>query len=183
MRTQSSFEFPVSLIKHYLYCPRIPYFVLVLGFKERTTELMINGREKHSKVLKKMKSNGWNVNAFLKSEKYNIYGYVDAFRKEENGYAVMELKDTNYKKRILKIHLYQAAAYGLLVEENFGRVYKLIVKYNDKEICKPFTRGIKNYVVSIINKIHRIHEIGLVSIKIDKSKCYNCGFRNRCKEI
>jgi len=156
---------------------------LVLGFKERTTELMINGREKHSKVLKKMKSNGWNVNAFLKSEKYNIYGYVDAFRKEENGYAVMELKDTNYKKRILKIHLYQAAAYGLLVEENFGRVYKLIVKYNDKEICKPFTRGIKNYVVSIINKIHRIHEIGLVSIKIDKSKCYNCGFRNRCKEI
>lgn len=183
MKIQSSFEFPVSLIKQYLYCPRIPYFVLVLGFKERTTELMIDGKKKHDRVLKRMRSKGWNVNTFLKSKKYNIYGYVDAFRKEENGYVVMELKDTNYKKRILKMHLYQVAAYGLLVEENFGRVYKIIVRYNDKEIFRPFTRGIKNYVVSIINKIHRIHDIGLVSIRIDKRKCYNCGFRNRCKEV
>jgi len=183
MKKSSSFEIPVSLVKQYLYCPRIPYFVLVLGIRERVTELMVEGKEEHGKMLRRLKKKGWNVNTFLKSEKYGVYGYVDAFRKEENGYAVLELKNTDYKKKIVKMHIYQAAGYALLVEENFGRVYRLVVKYRDGEISRPFTSGVKNFVVSIINKIRSIDEIGLVSTKIEKVKCNNCGFSKKCLKI
>ncbi|AIG97423.1 CRISPR-associated protein Cas4 [Archaeoglobus fulgidus DSM 8774] len=183
MKKSSSFEFPVSLVKQYLYCPRIPYFTLIVGAKERITELMKYGREEHKKRLRKMEKKGWKTNVLLKSEKYGIYGYVDAFRKEGNGYVVYEFKNTEYKKNVFKMHLYQTAAYALLVEENFGRVIKLVVEYGDKKVEAPFTRGIKNYAVSIINKIHRIGETGLVSVKIDRRKCYNCGFRYICREI
>jgi len=45
MKRSSSYEIPVSLVKQYLYCPRIPYFVLAFGMRERITELMVEGRK------------------------------------------------------------------------------------------------------------------------------------------
>ena len=183
MKTQSSFEFPASLIKLYLYCPRIPYFVLIFGIKERTTELMRAGRDYHVKKLRKLKREGWEVNVFLRSEKYGIYGYIDALKKDENGYVVMEVKDTEYRKRLVKTHLYQAAAYALMVEEKLGRVWKVVIVYRDKEVEFPFTSGIKRYCISIINKIRRICETGLVSPPNSFSRCKNCGYFKFCLSL
>ena len=52
--------------------------------------------------------------------RYGVYGYVDAVRKEENGYVVLEVKNTEYRRKAVKMHLYQAACYAIMVEENFG---------------------------------------------------------------
>ncbi len=178
-----SFEFPVSLVKQYLYCLRIPYFILVMGYEERKTELMRYGMEKHKKMLKKLRKQGWKTDVFLRSEKYGIYGSVDGLRRIRNGFQVYEYKNLEFRKKILKIHLYQTACYALLVEENFGRVVLLTVGYLNKEVDVPFTLGIRNYAVSVINKIHRIYELGFVPVQKDRRRCLNCGFRKICKEI
>ncbi len=44
-----SFEIPVGVIKYYLFCPRIPYFVLVMGVRERITDYMLEGLKEHKK--------------------------------------------------------------------------------------------------------------------------------------
>ena len=119
MKECSSFEFPASIVKCYLYCPMISYLILNLGVKERVTELMLEGKEKHERKLRKLKKEGWETNLFLKS-RYGVYGYVDAVRKEENGYVVLEVKNTEYRRKAVKMHLYQAACYAIMVEENFG---------------------------------------------------------------
>ena len=170
------------MVKHYLYCPMIPYLILNLGVRERITELMLEGKERHEKKLRKLRKEGWKVNLFLKS-KYGINGYVDAVRKEDNGYAVLEIKNTEYRKRTVKMHLYQTACYAIMVEESFGRVSKIILSYTDKDVTFPFTLGIKKYCISIINKIKRIVLGELVSYRIDKKKCLNCGYFRFCKGI
>ncbi|MBE8540195.1 CRISPR-associated protein Cas4 [Geoglobus acetivorans] len=181
--TSYSFEFPVSMVKQYLYCPRIPYFILVLGFKERTTELMKYGKEEHEKRMKKLERKGWKTNVYLKSERFGIYGYVDGLRQTPDGYEVYEFKNSEYRKKSAKIHLYQTACYALLVEDNFGRVVKLVVGYRDGERESPFSLGVRRYAASIINKIHHIHETGLVSSPRDRSRCRGCGYRKICKEL
>jgi len=180
---ETSFEFPASLIKQYLYCPRIPYFILVFGIRERVTELMKSGKEYHAKKLKKLREEGWETNVFLRSKKYGIYGYVDALKKDENGYTVLEVKDTEYRRNAVKMHLYQAASYALMVEEVFGRVCRIVILYRDKEVEFPFNRGIKRYCVSIINKIKRICENGLVYRPNRVSRCKNCGFFKFCRGL
>jgi len=181
--TSSSFEFPASIVKLYFYCPQIPYLVLNFGLKERITEFMAAGRKKHEKKLKTLKKKGWEVNVFLRSEKYGIYGYVDALKREENGYVVLELKSAEYSKKFVKMHLYQAACYALMVEENFGRVCRIEIEYDDKKICFPFTSCIKKYCIYIINRIREIAEGEPVSYRIDERRCKNCGFLNFCKGI
>ena len=171
------------MVKQYLYCPMIPYLILNLGVRERVTELMKSGKRKHERKLKSMKKQGWNVNTFLSSEKYGIYGYVDAFKKGENGYIVLEIKNTNYRKKTVKMHLYQAACYALMVEEEFGRVDRVVLRYQDKEVSFPFTSGIKKYCISIINKIRKIAQGELVTYRYDKKRCLNCGYFKFCRGI
>ncbi|MDK2782092.1 MAG: CRISPR-associated exonuclease Cas4 [Archaeoglobi archaeon] len=180
----SSFEFPVTLIKYYLFCPRIPYFILFLGINERVTESMIEGREEHEKFFKREKRRGHKlVNVFLRSEKYGIYGFVDEIIREKDGYHVVEFKNTEFRKEMLKMHFYQAAAYALLVEDNFGRVVKITVKYRDREVTRPFSLGVRKYLISIINKIAKMEEIPFASSSKDKRKCRSCGFLRICMEI
>ncbi len=180
MKRSSSFEFPASILKYYFFCPRIPYFVLVLGVKERMTENMIEGKREHEKFYKR---NEGMTNVFLKSEKFGIYGVVDRIVKTENGYIVIEFKNTEYNKKVVKSHLYQVAAYALMVEENFGRVKEVVIRYRKREVIFPFTIGIKNYVKSIIKKIREICEEGLVIEYKDKRRCKSCGFLRVCKGV
>lgn len=177
MRKSYLFEIPVGMIKYYLFCPRIPYFVLVMGVRERITDCMIEGLKEHKKFYRGKEM----ANIYLKSEKLGIYGYVDAIMKTPNGYKVIEFKSVEFNKRTLKSHLYQAVAYALLVEENFGRVISVVLKYKDKTLEFPLTVGLKRYVRQIINKIREICEIGLVPEYKESKKCKSCGFAWICR--
>ena len=108
---------------------------------------------------------------------------IDAFKKGENGYIVLEIKNTNYRKKTVKMHLYQAACYALMVEEEFGRVDRVVLRYQDKEVSFPFTSGIKKYCISIINKIRKIAQGELVTYRYDKKRCLNCGYFKFCRGI
>ncbi len=183
-RRSSQFEIPASLVKYYLFCPRIPYLILQLGVRERVTENMVDGREEHMKFFKREKRKKRRyVNVFLRSEKYGISGYVDEILREGNCYVVVEYKHAEYRRRAVKSHLYQAACYALMVEENFGRVCRILLKYIDRDVSFPFTLGIKKYCISIINKIRRIYEGELVTCNVDRRKCRNCGYFKFCRGL
>ena len=178
MKRSYSFEIPVGMIKYYLFCPRIPYFVLVMGVKEKVTDCMIEGLKEHEKFCRSKEM----ANVYLKSEKLGICGYVDAIVKTSNGYKVVEFKSVEFNKRTLKSHLYQAVAYALLVEENFGRVISVVLKYRYRTLEFPLTVGLKKYVKHIINKIREICEIGLVPEYKESRRCRGCGFAWICRQ-
>jgi len=169
----SSFEVPVTLIKQYVFCPRIPYFVLVLGYKERITENMLEGLKYHAKRTK---------GVYLRSEKLGIHGFVDEIIECGGYYKVVEYKSVKFNKKTLKQHLYQAVAYALLVEENFGRVLSVVLKYKNRELEFPVTRELKDYVKRVISRIKKIAKDGVPpQARIDARKCRNCGYIRICR--
>jgi len=172
-----SFLFEVGIIKYYLFCPRIPYFVLVLGVRERVTDCMVEGLKKHRRFFRGREM----ANVYLKSEKLGIHGYVDAIVRTDKGYKVVEFKGVRFNRRILKSHLYQAVAYALLVEEKFGRVVSVVLRYEDKMLEFPLTVGLKRYVKHIIKKIREICETGLVPEYKESRRCKSCGFAWICR--
>jgi len=119
-------------IKNYHFCPRIVYFTRVLGFRERTTELEEEGRKAHDEFHRKerrrltllgektvMVEQKWTA-LWLKSEKLGLEGVVDMVAKTPEGYVIVEYKNIRTPQKITPDHLYQAAAYAMLVEEAFS---------------------------------------------------------------
>ena len=178
MRRSSSFEIPVGVIKYYLFCPRIPYFVLVMGVRERITDCMIEGLKEHRKFYKGKEM----TNVYLRSEKLGICGCVDAIIRDSSGYKVVEFKGIEFNRKVWKSHLYQAVAYAMLVEENYGRVISVILKYKDKTLEFPLTLNLKKYVKHVICKIREMCEIGLVPEYKESRKCRSCGFAWICRQ-
>lgn len=190
--------FSVTLIKQYHFCPRIIYFLEVLGVKERETESMINGHEKHESFhqLEKRrktvlgKKEEKTIEKYSKipiaSKKLGLMGVVDQVVKTERGYAIIEYKTSKKPTKIPKGHIYQAAAYALLAEEKFNIIVKSLKIYysQSKEIVEmPLTQDIRNHVKWTIRKIREIIEKEkLPEVKINR-KCKSCGYKWICKEV
>jgi CRISPR-associated exonuclease Cas4 len=134
----------VTDIKQYHFCPRIIYFVRVLGVEERTTESEEEGKEAHGDFHRKEKrrttllggktikvEQKWTA-LQLKSEKLGIEGTVDMVAKTPEGYVIIEYKMTYMPRRIHPGHLYQAAAYAMLVEETFKTIMRKLYIYYEK---------------------------------------------------
>ncbi|MEM3414687.1 MAG: CRISPR-associated protein Cas4 [Thermoproteota archaeon] len=184
-------------IKQYHFCPRIIYFTRVLGVEERTTASEEEGKEAHEEFHKKERrrttllggktikvEQKWTA-LQLKSEKLGIEGIVDMVVKTPEGYAVIEYKMTTMPKRIMPGHLYQAAAYAMLVEEAFRTVVrKLYVHYekSNKLLEIPMTENIRRHVLWTIEQIRSIIEKEKLPPAKSSGKCKSCGYRWICRE-
>ncbi|MEM1548398.1 MAG: CRISPR-associated protein Cas4 [Thermoproteota archaeon] len=184
-------------IKQYHFCPRIIYFTRVLGVEERTTESEEEGREAHTEFHRKERrrttllggktikiEQKWTA-LRLKSEKLGLEGMVDMVVKTPEGYAIVEYKMTNMPKRIMPGHLYQAAAYAMLVEEVFKTIVRKLYVYYEKSgkfLEIPMTDTIRKHVVWTIGKIRNIIKEEKLPPAKSSGKCKSCGYRWVCKE-
>lgn len=189
--------FPVTLIKQYHFCPRIVYFLEVLGEKERQTESMINGHEKHESFhqLEKRRKTVLGekkekiIEKYSKipivSKKLGLMGVIDQIVKTEKGYTIIEYKTSKKPIKIPKGHIYQVAAYALLAEEKFNiiiRSLKIYYSQSKDGIEVPLTQDIRNHVKWTVKKIKEIVEKEkLPEVKITR-KCKSCGYKWICKE-
>lgn len=191
---------PVSLIKQYHFCPRIIYFMEVLGIRERATESMESGREEHEKLtrldLRRKTLFGhrrirvlerW-VRVQVTSEKLGLVGTIDLVVLTEEGLAVVEYKHSKPPRKPPKSHIYQAAAYAMLAEEHFGRpVRRFFIHYDDGESSKTFvftlTKSIREHVLWTVRKIRSIMEGEYLPRPTDTRKCRSCGYFKVCKGI
>ncbi|MEM1554639.1 MAG: CRISPR-associated protein Cas4 [Thermoproteota archaeon] len=188
---------PVTDIKQYHFCPRIIYFMRVLGVEERTTEYEEIGKEAHLEFHRKEKRRttlfgGKNIRIEqkwtalrLKSEKLGIEGMIDMVVKTKEGYAIVEYKTMKMPKKIPPAHLYQAAAYAMLVEEAFKTIVRKLYVYYEKSgkfVEIPMTESIRKHVIWTIERIRNIIEKEKLPPVKTSRKCKSCGYKWICKE-
>ena len=188
---------PVTWIKQYHFCPRIVYFLGVLGYDERVTESMIEGREAHEvedrrgtrrKTLgggrrERVKAR-WSK-LHVASERLGIEGVVDEVVETEQGLAVVEVKWAKAPEKPPPGHIYQAAAYAMLAEEVIGRpVRRAVIRYalDGKSFDLPVTDAVRRHVLWTVSKIRSIVEGEKLPRAKPSRKCRSCGFARICGE-
>lgn len=180
--------YPVTLIKEYLFCPRIPYFILVLGVKEIQTASMEMGKDvevlekekakrrktlfRDRKVLKR-----W-LNLRVSSERLKLQGIVDEVVESEDGLHVVEYK---YGALNRKWVFYQAVAYAMLVSEHFGRRVNSIILVDlssgeRREV--PYEHRHAQHVMWIVRKLDEIVEEA--KLPPMGARCPSCLYRKFC---
>ncbi|MEM3404135.1 MAG: CRISPR-associated protein Cas4 [Nitrososphaeria archaeon] len=188
---------PAKWIEIYHYCPKIIYYMGVLGARERETEYMVEGKSEQENeeererrritLLAKRKEKvirRW-MNLKLSSEKLGIKGEVDFIAQTENGTKIVEIKHTTINK-LMPGYLYQTASYAMLAEENLKiPVRSIIIHYikSGKTFEINLTDEIRNHVKWVTRKIKDIIEKEKIP-KVQKIKeCRGCGYYKVCKKL
>jgi len=188
---------PAAWIRQYYFCPRIIYFLGVLGYSERLTESMVEGKDFHSSEERKAKrrrsvagerrepaKSVWSKLPAA-SEKLGLYGVIDEVYETENGLIIVENKFMKAPRKPYPGHIYQAAAYAMLAEEKIGKIArKIIIKYlrDNKAFEIPLTEDLKRHVLWTISRIKSIIE-GEKLPRGNPKRCENCGFTKICGKL
>lgn len=184
---------PVSMIKQYHYCPRVVYFLMVQGVRERTTAYMEEGKEmqmkeesrdERRKTLfggRKMKVlESWH-NLHLRSERLGIEGVADLVVRTPDGYFLVERKSVPLRGRPPPSHIYQAAAYAMLAEENMRIIIRgIVMKYLNKTYEISLTEQMRRHVIWTIKQIKKIVNNEMLPPFKKRRQCPSCGYRWIC---
>ncbi len=189
---------PVTLIKDYFFCPRIIYFTQVLGYTQRTTEYMIEGKEedeRQERLSKRRRTatptyrvgtkNRWRK-LQVSSDRLGLYGTIDEVVETDNGLAVMERKHAGLSSRYRKPtpdHLYQAVAYAMLAQEALGRpVTEVIIHYtmSNRTVRVTVTPRMKRAVLRAVRRIRAIIDSESPPPYKPKPQCSGCTYRQVC---
>lgn len=188
---------PVKWVEIYHYCPRIIYFTGVLGFRERETALMSEGREaeedeeerekrRHTLLAKRGERvlERWQKLA-LRSEALGLIGVVDLVVKTESGLKVVEIKNTE-AKRLLPGYLYQTAAYAMLAEEALKQPVRSIIIHHvkgGKTFEVNLTDELRKHVKWTISKIRKIISEEKMPATRRLKECKGCGYQKICRRL
>jgi len=192
---------PVTWIKLFHYCPRIIYFLGVLGVGERLTESMIEGFEGHAveemREGKRLTLGGdrrtrvrrrW-ASLYIASERLGLKGIVDMVVDIDGELAVVEVKRSEpLGDKPKRDHLYQAVAYAMLAEEKLGRpVRRIILRYlpSGKVYDMPVTEGMRRHIRWTINQINRILREEKIPPPPSRpgGRCQACGWLWICRKV
>jgi len=102
----------------------------------------------------------------------------------DDEYVVVEFKEAEAPRRVPDGHVYQAAAYALLVEEHFRTtVRRLIIHYSpsNRTVEIPFTESIRSHVHWTIRQILKIVSKEWLPPSKPTVKCHSCGYRWVCR--
>jgi CRISPR-associated exonuclease Cas4 len=104
---------------------------------------------------------------------------------EQNGRLIpVEVKSGRAPEAPYDSHIYQVAAYCLLVERTMGsRPPYGIIHYADRDFAVDYTHDLENALLDILAEIRRDER----REEVDRShnspaRCAKCGFRNVCEQ-
>lgn len=104
---------------------------------------------------------------------------------EKNGQLIpVEVKSGRTPEAPYDSHIYQLAAYCLLVERTMGsRPPYGIIHYNDRDFAVDYTPDLENSLLDLLADIRRDERREEVDRSHDSpARCNKCGFRNVCEE-
>ncbi len=192
---KSDFELVVSDVKQYAYCPRIPFYRYALPVERRATFKMEHGKTEHLNLerlesRRKLRRYGLEsgerlFNVLLQSSKLGLVGRLDLLiRTSESDYPV-EFKHT--EGGVAANHRLQLAAYGILVEERFGRTvdrgFVYLLPKDDVEVIE-FKPGDREAVLATLAAVRE----SVISERMPaptavRARCVDCEYRNYCGDI
>lgn len=204
----------VTDIKQYINCPRIVFFTYFLSlqcplvrenqlsavsgqwpgiepapeYKENSSYYQsILGKLEHRRKLEKYHlDEGERVfQPTLASSRLGLSGQPDMIIKSREGLFPVELRNTASKSS--KSHLYQLAAYALLLEDLFGiqvsKGFVFLLALQDVAVFH-FTRELKEGVLETVSSIREmLLKERLPGQTKNRGQCAECTYRNFCADV
>ena len=122
----------------------------------------------------------------LTSPRYGLIGKPDYLVRLTEGIAPIEVKSCRAPAsgRPYEGHIFQLAAYCLLVEDVFGvPVQHGLVNYEDRSIQVDFTPSLRTSLLALLDEMHAAKQGEELHIDHNRpGKCRSCGFRTVCGE-
>ena len=188
---------PVTWIKEYHFCPRIIYFMGVLGAHERVTESIKAGGSHHT--LESLRENRrltlagdrktrvdrrW-LKLKVSSRRLGVRGVIDEVAEVNGELTIVETKYMKKPKKPRRRHLYQATAYAMLAEERLKKpVRRILLRYLPEggSHTVTVTDRMRRHVEWTVRRIRKIVcEEKLPRVRSD-GRCRGCGWLWVCRK-
>lgn len=194
MTENDSFSITPSTVIEFLFCPRFIYFMNVLDipqFEEYNFKVML-GRMVHTEKLN-VNKDYLRKKIGAKAKYFDVYmsnnflrGKVDEVIELKDGtFAPLDYKFAEYKDVVYKPLMYQLFCYAVLIEDNFNvkvnKGFLVFTRSNNKLIEVNIPQESKNIIYDSCKDILNIIENNIFpKVKVNKTKCTNCIYRNIC---
>lgn len=189
-----SYSLPVSLIRQYLFCPRIPYYIEVMQLKPERPVWTQQGQEyhKHQKRLFKdrtlkrfnLENAQLKFNQQLQHSKYPFHGIADALLENDKFICPVEFK--LYGEKPTKAQIYQTICYGLLAEANTNKIFnRCFILFEKKGKTHSFEvdQTLKNKVIKTVIETIDMLDTGLLpDSPASRHQCSQCEFLTFCND-
>ena len=188
---------PISLLRQYCFCPRIPYFVLAKNIQPVETPWMKQGVSYHERqtFLNKRRSLdkyglGENIHLEhkipLRSSLLKLHGICDAMLfQEDNPLAIVEFK-TRSKDKLNLGEIIQMTAYCMICEIEFNQEFPFgYVLSGEQGKIKPILihSDMKQRVLTIRDQIiQQCDDCLLPESSANNNQCGQCEYINFCAD-
>ena len=129
---------------------------------------------------------GRKVERPLLSQRHGLVGRPDYLVETDDGIIPVEAKSAKMpaSRRPYDSHVFQVAAYCLLVEDALGaRVPYGVIRYRDGEIQVDYTPELRDALLEVIAEMRAARAAGDVHRSHDeRGRCANCSMRGVCDE-
>jgi len=178
---------PITLLKEFVYCPRLAYLELFTGYSY-TTDSMERGKEVTYSYIESIVRNvkSIRVQCYVKSKFLKLCGLVDLVGETRGGLVVYEFKPlTSLSRKSLfsrhKHFLVQAIAYAIASEETFKRpvIEICVVGANKVVVVKP-SPSLRHTVKGYAKRLHSMVKSEDEPSPVKTYKCNYCKMRNLC---
>jgi CRISPR-associated exonuclease Cas4 len=191
------FSIPISEIRQYIFCPRIPYYHLLLGINTEKPIWVKQGKEYHIEQEKLMirrkfekigiKDTTLYFNHNVSSEILGIHGLMDGFLKTDEGKIIpFENKMNNEKHHPAKSHKIQLLAYGLCLEEKLQQKIEygfIFYGPKGKSFKIDFTDKLRIELNNKLNQLKSMLQKELLPpSSATESQCTQCEYLNLCND-
>lgn len=189
-----SYSLPISLIRQYCFCPRIPYFQELLKLNPARPQWVRQGEDLHQKqekVFKHRTLKRFNLeqaqqkfNIFVSSESFALHGLVDSILVNETHIFPIEFKLGGNKPR--KGQVLQLTAYAMLLEEEYRLSCPtgfILYESKGKTHHIEFTPKQQKQVIEIRDKIFNdLEKSYLPDSSATPAQCTQCEYLNHCND-
>lgn len=188
------YKLPIHLIRQYLFCPRVVYFLEVLNIPKVSPIWVKEGEAHHKKQAELFKRRTlsrfglenaeFKSNVTLSRDDLNFYGICDGLIVSQTHIYPVEIKLHGDKPT--KAQRMQLIAYGILAEKKFAKAFDLgfvLYEKNGKTVPVKVSENDKQEVITKVNEIIKMILVGkLPYSSADDEKCTQCEFENYCND-
>ena len=189
-----SYSIPIRFLRHYCFCPRIPYLAELVGITPKTTLWVQQGIDYHTRLERLMKrrtlkyfnleSPVLHTHISLQSNRYGIHGIADCILEDYEEVVPVEFK--SQMKSLQRGTLMQLIGYGLLAAEKYKKPFKqafVIVGEKRKIIpVKITTETIAQFNQTLTNLKCTLQCATLPKSSATEHQCAQCEYIKFCND-
>lgn len=189
-----SYSIPISLLRQYCFCPRIPYFQELLKLNPPRPEWVKQGEILHQKqatifkhrTLKRfsLESAQQQFEVFVQSDYFHLHGIIDSTLTTDSHLYPIEIKLSGNKPT--KGQIMQLTAYAMVAKQQFDLVCnKGFILFGQKGKTFPINidYSMEKKVMKISqNILNDLEKSCLPDSSATATQCTQCEYLNHCND-